>query len=91
VNADVVKVLPVPAKVREHAIHLPLLGHDCCYAALGQHGHLVQPAVGPGCTKQAALVVCCTALQHRQQAGVWQCQQQGRIILHSSYPLEQHS
>jgi hypothetical protein len=68
----------VPAmlvQVQQHAVHLLLLGEGCFDAALHQHSCLVQPTVGSGSAEQAALVVSCTALQHAQQAGVWQRQQ----------------
>jgi hypothetical protein len=42
--------------------------HD---AAGSQHCRLVQPAVSPCGTEQAALIVS-TALQYRQQACIWQ-------------------
>jgi hypothetical protein len=43
-------------------------------AAELQHSCLVQSAVGPGSAAQACCIVC-QALQHCQQAGVWQLQQ----------------
>jgi hypothetical protein len=65
----------VPVQVYQHIIRLPLLSHSYVNAAERQSSCLVQPAMGPGGIKQAALVLCCTALQHCQQAGVWQGQQ----------------
>jgi hypothetical protein len=60
-------------QVLQHAVHLLLLGHNCC-EGFESYGSLVQPAVGPGSAEQAALVFG-TELHHQQQAGVRQVQQ----------------
>jgi hypothetical protein len=72
-------VLTVPAQVRHHTIHLLLLRQMYCDAAKSHISCLAQPAVGPGRTEQAALVVCCKVLQCQQQAGVWQLYQRERL------------
>jgi hypothetical protein len=66
--ADAVDVLVVLADKHQHTVYLLLSGHDSCDAAECQRSSLVQPAVGPGCIEQAALIISCTALQHCQQA-----------------------
>jgi hypothetical protein len=83
-------VLPVPAEVQQHAVCLLLSVPDCCNAAQGQRSSLMQPAVGSGSAEHTALVIGCTALQHRQQAGVRQRQKQTLIDLHSFHPARQH-
>jgi hypothetical protein len=70
-----VDMAAVPVQVLQHTVHLLLLRHSCADAVQRCYSGLVQPAVGPGGTEQAALVISCTALQHCQQAGVRQGQQ----------------
>jgi hypothetical protein len=70
----VANVLAVLAEVQQHTIQLLLVVHMDCDAAESPQGCLMQPAVRPGSAEQAALTVSSTALQHCQQAGVWQVQ-----------------
>jgi hypothetical protein len=70
----VLDMMAMLAEVQQHAVALLLLVYDCMDAVQHLHCCLVQSAVGPGGTEQAALVVS-TVLQHLQQACVWQRQQ----------------
>ena len=72
----VLNVMAVLVHVQQRAVALLLLGHDCVDAAEDLHCCMVEPAVGPGGTEQAALVGG-TVLQHLLQACVWQRQQEG--------------
>jgi hypothetical protein len=70
-------MLAVFAQVVQHTVQLLLLGYCDCHAAQRCHSCLVQLAVGPGSTEQAAMVICCKALQDINQALARQCEQQG--------------
>jgi hypothetical protein len=67
---NAVNVLAMVGQVPQHTANMLLCKHSFD-AVSSQCNCLVQPAVGPGSTEQAAGVVS-TAAQHRNQAGVWE-------------------
>ena len=61
-DTNTVNVAAMPAQLRQHAVQLLLMADICRDVTQRCRSCLVQPAVGPGGTEQAALVIGCTAL-----------------------------
>jgi hypothetical protein len=81
---NVEDVLAMVGHVLLYAVYLTLM-HYSFYTAGCQGSCLVQPAVGPGSTEQAARVITAVA-QHQKQAVAWQLQQSWLWLLGDVHP-----